>query len=167
MRRQPVPLLMMERPMKDNPGAKLAAMKFSFDADADANREVERRIARRAAKRDTISYSELVEGITFRLPNVAGGAPIQLGDSGEWSDLDRAILGSVLGRISADSYARAGFLASAVSVSKSTKEPSEGFKALVREAGFLRKTSGAEYLAFWVDQLNKAFDWFEANPPAA
>ena len=151
--------------MQNTPGAKLAAMKFSYDADADANREVEHRIARRAAKRDTIIYSELVEGITFRLPNVSGGAPIQLGDSGEWTDLDRAILGSVLGRISADSYARSGFLASAVAVSKSTKEPSEGFKALAREAGFLRSTSGDAYLIFWIDQLNKAFDWFEANQP--
>ena len=153
--------------MDSIPSAKLAAMRFSFDADQDANREVERRIGLSAAKRDTISYSTLVEGVTFRLPNVAGGAPVQLGDSGEWTDLDRAILGSVLGRISADSFARAGFLASAVAVSKSTKEPSEGFKALVREAGFLRKTSGEEYLAFWINQLNKAFDWYGAQQPQA
>src|SRR5450759_1428516 len=112
--------------MDNSPGAKLAAMKFAYDGDARDNREIERRLARRAAKRGTIQYSDLVAGITFHLPNVAGGSPFQLGELGEWTDLDRAILGSVLGRISSDSYANAGFLLSAVAVSKATQEPSEG-----------------------------------------
>lgn len=144
---------------------KLAAMRFTYDGDAKANQEIERRIAHRAAKRLTIRYSELVDGITFRLPNVAGGSPFRLGELGDWTDLDRAILGSVLGRISADSYLRAGFLASAVAVSKSTDEPSEGFKALVREAGLLRNTKGDAFMLFWSDQLNKAYDWYGAHPP--
>jgi hypothetical protein len=140
-------------------------MQFTYGGDTAANAEISLRIARRAAQRDTIPYSELVQGVTFRLPNVAGGSPFQLGELGDWTDLDRAILGSVLGRISADSYARAGFLASAVAVSKATKEPSEGFKALVREAGFLRSTKGDDFMVFWSEQLNKAYDWFAAHPP--
>jgi hypothetical protein len=152
--------------MSESPAAKFAAMRFAYDGDARANREIERRIAQRAVKRRTIPYSELVDGVTFRLPNVAGGSPFQLGELGEWTGLDSAILGSVLGRISADSYVRAGFLASAVAVSKSTDEPSEGFKALVREAGLLRSTKGDAFVLFWSDQLTKAYDWYAANPPA-
>lgn len=151
--------------MPESPAERLAAMRFTYDGDATANHEIERRIAQRAAKRRTIPYSELVDGVTFRLPNVAGGSPFQLGELGEWTDLDRAILGSVLGRISADSYLRAGFLASAVAVSKSTDEPSEGFKALVRDAGLLRSTKGDAFMLFWSDQLNKAYDWYAAHAP--
>lgn len=152
--------------METSPKARLASMKFAYDGDPNANQEIERRLARRAAKRGKpIQYSELVAGVTFRLPNVAGGSPFQLGELGEWTELDRAILGSVLGRISADSYANAGFLLSAMAVSKATKEPSEGFKTLVREAGLLRSTKGDAFIIFWGEQLNKAYDWFEAHPP--
>lgn len=146
--------------MGENAAKKLATLRFPYDGDVGANQEVERRITRAAAQRQTIAYSDLVAGITFRLANVAGGAPFQLGELGEWTDLDRAILGSVLGRISVDSYLRAGFLASAVAVSKSTREPSEGFKSLVRDAGFLRSTNGDAFMLLWSDQLNKAFEWF-------
>lgn len=68
------------------------------------------------------------------------GQPFQLGELGEWTDLDRAILGNVLGCISVDSFLRGGFLASALAVSKTTREPSEGFKALAQDAGLLRTT---------------------------
>jgi len=151
--------------MDDNARHKLASMNFAFDGDSAANNEIERRIAARALQRRTIPYSELVTGVTFRLPNVAGGSPLRLGEMGDWTDLDRAVLGSVLGRISADSYLRAGFLASAVAVSKSTEEPSEGFKALVREAGLLRSTRGDAFVLFWSDQLTKAYDWYSSHPP--
>jgi hypothetical protein len=140
-------------------------MRFNYDGDLAASREIELRIARRAARRKTITYSELVDGVTFRLRNVHDGAPFQLGELSEWTDLDRAILGSVLGRISADSYARAGILASAVAVSKSTNEPSEGFEALAREAGFLHSTRGEDFMLFWSQELTEAHDWFEAHPP--
>src|SRR5690349_18237388 len=68
---------------------KLAAMQFTYDGDYAANAEIAQRIAERAAQRKTIFYSELVRGVTFRLPNVAGGSPFQLGELGEWTDLDR------------------------------------------------------------------------------
>ncbi len=73
---------------------------------------------------------------------------LQLDALGEWTDLDRATLGNVLRRISVGSYLRGGFLASAVAVSKTTREPSEGFKALAREAGLLRTTKGDAFVLF-------------------
>lgn len=149
--------------MSVDPRSRLAAMTFHYDGDMKANREIARRIAKCARRNGVITYSELVQGIDFRLPNVAAGAPFQLGELGEWTDLDRAVLGSVLGRISADSYLRAEFLASAVAVSKSSREPSEGFKQLVQEAGLLRNPRGDDFVLFWSEQLQKAYDWFEAN----
>jgi len=61
--------------MSESPREKLAAMRFAYDGDARANKEIEHRIAHRAGTRLTIRYSELVAGVTFHLPNVAGGSP--------------------------------------------------------------------------------------------
>lgn len=150
--------------MDQHARARLATMDFPYDGDVDANREIARRIAATARRRDTIPYGELVKGVTFRLANVARGQPFQLGELGEWTDLDRAILGNVLGRISVDSFLRGGFLASAVAVSKTTREPSEGFKALAQEAGLLRTTKGDAFVLFWTEQLNMAYDWYASHP---
>ena len=151
--------------MEITPSARLAAMRFVYDGDAAANQEIGLRLARKAAKCELVVYSKLVIGITFHLPNVAGGAPFQIGELGEWTDLDRAILGSVLGRLSADSFLSSGFLLSAVAVSKTTRRPGEGFKALAREAGLLRSAAEDDFTLFWSNQVNKAYDWYRVHPP--
>lgn len=151
--------------MATSPKTIFASMQFPYDGDAAANRAIEKRIAERARRGRTITYSELADGVTFRLPNVHGGAPFQLGALGEWTELDRAVLGSVLGRISADSYVRAGILASAVAVSKATQEPSEGFKTLVRDAGLVRTTKGDDFVLFWSAEFQKAAEWFRSQSP--
>src|SRR5687768_12856230 len=90
--------------MPDLVADKLIRMTWSYgDGDPAALRELNRRIALTARARRTIPYSELVKGVTFQLANVAEGAPFQLGELGVWTELDRSILGSFLGRISADS----------------------------------------------------------------
>jgi hypothetical protein len=139
-------------------------MEWSYgDGDPAALRDLKRRIAARARARRTIPYAELVQGITFSLPNVADGRPFQLGELGHWTELDRAILGSFLGRVSSDSYRQAGFLASAVAVSMTTQEPSEGFRNLVREIGLMPRGRDA-FVLFWSDQLTKAYEWFASRP---
>ena len=143
---------------------KLTRMNWSYgDGDPQALLELKRRIAATARARRTIPYSELVKGVTFRLPNVAEGAPFQLGELGVWTELDRSILGSFLGRISADSYLEGRFLASAVAVSMSTNEPSEGFRNLVRDIGLMPKGRDA-FVLFWSEQLTKAYDWYASHP---
>ena len=137
---------------------KFAAMKFTYPDDNAALAELKGRLVATGRKRDLIPYSKLVEGVTFRLPNVAQGEPFQIG--GEWSDLDRAVVGSFLGKISADSYAQGGFLASALAVSKTTDEPSEGFRALVKELGLLRTARRDDCILFWSAQVAKAYDWY-------
>lgn len=130
------------------------------DLDSAARAELERRLADTACREDLVRYSDLVRGIMFNLPNVQS-SPLELGVP-EWADLHRAILGDFLGKISCDSYERAGFLASSVAVSGSTHEPSEGFRELIRELG-LASTHGDSYLTFWGDQVQKAQDWFKEH----
>jgi hypothetical protein len=105
-----------------------------------------------ARREDLIAYSDLVRGITFNLSNVRE-SPLELGVP-QWTDLHRAILGGFLGRISCDSYEQAGFLARAVAVSGTDSQPSERFKALVKELDVV-STQGDAYLAFWIDQVHR------------
>ena len=130
------------------------------DGDSAARKELERRLGDAARREKLIPYSDLVRGITFNLLNVRE-SPVELGVP-EWTDLHRAILGDFLGRISCDSYEQAGFLASAVAVSSTDHQPSEGFKALVKELG-LASTQGNAYLAFWIDQVHKAQKWYKTS----
>lgn len=140
---------------------RIHAMRWHYaNLDPAARTELERRLADTARREDLVRYSDLVRGIIFNLPNVQS-SPLELGVP-EWTDLHRAILGDFLGRISCDSYERAGFLASAVAVSGATHEPSEGFRELVRELG-LASTHGVAYLAFWGDQVQRAQEWYREN----
>lgn len=140
--------------------------RFSYDADLEARREIELRLAETGRRRGLITYSDSVRGITFHLPNVPGGAGIQLGLP-EWTDLHRAIIGSYLGLISCDSYAQAGFLSSAIAVSAATHEPSEGFRALVRDIGLAGYFTKDSFLRFWLEQVRMAHDWYSAQARSA
>lgn len=140
---------------------RIRAMRWHYaDGDPAARAELERRLADIARRGDLVRYADLVRGITFNLSNVQS-SPLELGVP-EWTALHRAILGEFLGKISCDSYERAGFLASALAVSGHTGEPSEGFRELVRELG-LASTQGTAYLAFWGDQVRKAHEWYSTT----
>jgi hypothetical protein len=135
-----------------------AAMEWTYE-DPRAGHELTRRIAEKGRKQGLIIYSELVRGVEFRLPNVAHGAPYTI-DVFEWTGLDRAILGSFLGRISADSYQEGGFLATALVVNKSGYRPSDQFFEWMEKLGVLPDLSDDTVLAFWADQCNKAMKWY-------
>lgn len=117
------------------------------------------RSTHRRRRAGTIHYSELVQGIEIQLPNVDNGRPFELGVP-EWRDLDRAILGQILGKISLDSYAKHGILASALVTSKTSEEPSEGFWTLVEELGLSTATRQDARLLFWSDVLRQAHEWY-------
>ena len=72
--------------------------------DTKALSTLEERIAAAGRKRFLITYSELVRGVTFNLPNVQRPRTIDVTD---WQELDRAIVGNFLGYISMRSYERA------------------------------------------------------------
>jgi hypothetical protein len=138
---------------------------YYADKDPDARAELARRIrerARRGEESEPLTYSELVEGVVFRLPNVNGGVPFQLGMP-EWTELDRKILGEFLGYISKESYEEGGIIASALVVSKTTSKPSEGFRALMRQVGLLRGSKSDDATLLWVSELRKAQDWYKTR----
>lgn len=132
------------------------------DGSAAAVAELGRRIAEVGRREGTISYSDVVRGIELRLPNVHDGHPFELGVP-DWPDLDRAILGELLGKLSLDSLDRGDFLASAVVTSKVSGEPSEGFWALVSELGFFQSSNEEKRALYWSDGLRRAHEWYAAN----
>jgi hypothetical protein len=143
----------------------LQSMQWVYaDGDPLAREQLKRRLAETA--RDPfshlITYTDLVFGIVFHLPNVAHGAPLQLGMP-EWTDLHRAIIGDFLGSISAESYEQGGFLASALVVRKDANAPGAGFRWLVEELGLVKTQRNTDFDTVWIDQIQKARDWYAAH----
>jgi hypothetical protein len=147
----------------DDLATKLGAIKWRYaDQDAAAKAELARRIGAKGRKLGLVTYSDLVRGVTFRLPNVNNGVPFQI-DTDEWTGLHRAILGDFLGAISADSYREAGFLATALVVNKLEYTPSDQFFKWMEELGVLPDLREDTVLAFWAQQVNKAHNWYRRN----
>ena len=98
---------------------RLEAIEWVYgDHDPVALAELSRRIAAVGRTRqDFLNYSELVDGIAFRLSNVTAGEPYEIR---EWTNLDRNIIGSFLGRIVLDSHRRGRFFASALVIGKAS-----------------------------------------------
>ncbi len=133
------------------------------EGDASALAELEKRLAESARRHALVTYTELVRGLTFRLPNVAQGQPFQLGVP-EWTELHSAILKDFLNHISCDSYLRGGFLASALAVRKITGEPSEGFRSLVDKLGLFHSSKRDDFAVFWSQEVQKTYDWYASHP---
>jgi hypothetical protein len=143
--------------------AKLLAKPWPYStADPAAYAEISSRVARVGKRRELINYSRLTSGLELRIESVGGSVPFELGVP-DWTDLDRSILGDLLGRLSLESYQRGAFLASALVTSKGTQEPGEGFWNFVAELGVLSSTSPTRRLLFWSDQVRIAHDWYAAN----
>ena len=120
------------------------------------------RIAEAGRKGGTITYSALVMGVTFHLPSLA--KPEHIIDTGEWEDLDRAIVGDFLGYLSMESYERAEFLCSALVVSKSDGTPGEGFYALLKELGLIASSKTDKAMYLWADHVAKAHEYYGRGP---
>ena len=135
------------------------AMKWKYaDKDPEALAELERRIAGAARRRSLITYSDLVRGVRFNLPNLREGE--RTIDVADWQELDRAIVGDFLGYISQRSYEHHRFFSSALVVTKTDGAPSEGFYTLMRDLGLISsgKTDKAMYL--FADHVAKAHTWY-------
>lgn len=139
-------------------------IKWSYaPRDLTAAAELRHRIAERGRKGALIRYSDLVAGVTFRLPNVASGAPFQI-DVGDWTDLDRALLGDYLGYLSLETYEQHGFMASALVVSKADDTPSDGFWSLMKLLGLVSSPRSDKATFFWLDQVRRAHEWYVEHP---
>lgn len=143
---------------------KLADYSWNFaNRDPRALKELEKRIINTARRQDVITYSDLVKGITFSLPNVNGGQPFQI-EPDDWSDLHRAIIGEFLGCISADSYAKFGIFLSAIVVTKADGTPGQGFVNFMRELEVLTRPGEDAAIEFWVNEVRKVYKFYKQHP---
>ena len=141
----------------DEVAKRMAAILWKWgDKDAIALEELERRIARHLRQNDYITYSDLVQGVVFRVPGINNGLPYQV-DVHNWSWLDRALVGEFLGYISLRSYRRYGFMASAVVVDKTALYPSDHFFKWMKDLAVLPDTEENTKIEFWNAQLQKAY----------
>ena len=129
------------------------------DKDLAAIAELTNRIAETGRKFGLISYTDLVSGVPFHYPNIDSGQPHFISVFGEWSGLDRRIVGDCLGYISMQSYKEAKFMASALVIARLESKPSDIFFEWMKELGALPSTSEMAVLKFWSEQVNKAHQW--------
>lgn len=145
---------------------RFGAIKWHYaPRDEGARSELENRIAAVGRRGGLITYSDLVRGVTFSLPNLREAK--HLIDTGDWQDLDRAILGDFLGYLSMESYERAGFFSSALVVSKQDGTPGEGFYNLLKELGLIAKSKTDKAMFLWADHVAKAHTWYSKPDGAA
>jgi hypothetical protein len=110
-----------------------------------------------------LTYSQLVDGVTFRLPTVEGGEPFEI-DTRDWRSIDREIVSKFLGRMDSDSYRQGRFFASALVIAVSGNRPGPGFFDLAREVGLLRSHTRDDEDRFWFAQERAAREWYRAYP---
>jgi hypothetical protein len=139
---------------------KIASWEWKYaQQDPAAEAELTQRLIRAASVRDILRYSDLVSGVTFRIPTVNDGREFQI-DVHAWTELDRAILGDFLGSIAATSYAKHSFLLSSIAVSKLDGAPTAPFFKWAADLGLLQDNSQSGQLAFWITQTNLTYDHY-------
>ena len=131
------------------------------EADPAALAELERRIVGVGRAGKLITYSDLVLGVRFDLPNLKE-SPRYI-DIHAWQGLDRSILGDFLAVVSKRSDERAGFLAGALAVTAYDGTPGEGFHALLKELGLIPMQSSSLALDLWVEHVSKAHAWYRQH----
>lgn len=143
--------------------AKLKSYKWKYpNVDKNALEKLSERIAAAGKERRMIKYSELVSSIAFRLPNVKNGEPYFI-KTWDWSGFDRGLIGEFLGYISVNSYIKWGFMASAIVVLANDYEPSPIFFDWMSDLELISYIDEDTKLAFWADQVKKAFKYYSEN----
>ncbi len=118
------------------------------------------RIAETGKRFGLISYSDLVMGVDFHYPNINNGHSYRI-TIYDWTGLDRKIIGDCLGYISMESYKQAGFMASALVISRLESKPSDIFFEWMEYLNVLPDTREDTVLRFWSEQVHYAHQWFK------
>ena len=87
------------------------------DKDPAALAVLQKRISEVGRSLGLITYTDLVKGVEFHLPNINNGAAYSI-TTYNWTGLDRRIIGDFLGYASYQSYSNHGFMASALVVNR-------------------------------------------------
>lgn len=132
------------------------------DKGSSALATLESRIAATGRDLGLITYSDLVRGVKFEVPTIRDGKPFEI-HVHDWTEFDRALIGDFLGLVSARSYERARFMASALVVSKGEYKPSWHFFQWMETLDVLPDLADEKVMAFWANEVNKAHKWFKAH----
>ena len=114
------------------------------DKDPVAREQLKERIEETGRNLQLTTYSELVNGIIFHLPNVMEGADYQI-HTFDWSGLDRRIIGDFLGHITME------------------YKPSKHFFDWMASLNVLPNLDEETVLAFWAEHVNLAHNWYRSN----
>jgi hypothetical protein len=149
--------------MEDDTCHKMRAINWKWaDKDPQALAALEEKIAAAGRNLQMITYSDLVKGVEFHLPNVRNGEAYRI-PIHNWSGFDRGMLGEFLGYISMRSYCAHGFMASSLAVSRQEYKPSDLFFEWMVRLNVLPNTNEETVLKFWIEQVNKAHNWYKAG----
>jgi len=147
----------------DTIAKKLSECKWIYaPQDPIAYAEIEKRIIETGQNLRLITYTDLVKGIEFHLPNVGEGGVHRMNIAG-WTGLDRHIIGDFLGQLSCHSYCDHGFMANALVVNKNEYKPSPIFFNWMQSLDVLQDTKEDTILRFWAEQVNKAHNWYRSR----
>jgi hypothetical protein len=143
--------------------AQMEAVNWNYADKDPAAREVLRTRIQNAAKQTKmLRYSELAEGVEFRLPQIRGGDPYYI-TTWDWTGLDRKIIGEFLGYLSMESWREGQFMVSALVIGGLEHQPSDQFFAWMKELGVLPNVKKDTVYAFWSEQVKKAFDFYRGR----
>jgi hypothetical protein len=130
------------------------------DKDPQALAILEERIAKASAHENrTITYSDLVRGVEFNLPD---GSVYEICDFQNYG-FDSRLIGDYLAYICKRSYERAGFMASAAVVMKEEGIPSPPFFGFMTKLGLLKSPNDDRATELWVKELDKAHQYYKSN----
>ncbi len=92
------------------------------DKDPVALAILEKRISEAGRSLSLITYTDLVKGVEFHLPNINSGSSYSI-TTFDWTGLDRRIIGDFLGYASYRSYSKHHFMTSALVVNRDEFRP--------------------------------------------
>jgi hypothetical protein len=143
--------------------AQMQAVNWTYaDKDPAALAELRKRLEDAGRRTKLLRYSELAQGVVFHLPQIRGGTSYEI-TTWDWSGLDRRIIGEFLGYLSMESWQETQLMVSALVVSGIEYQPSEIFFEWMKQLGVLPNLREETVLAFWSDQVKKAFAYYRSR----
>ncbi len=143
--------------------AKMSEVDWSYgNKDMNALAILEKRIAETGRSLGLITYTDLVKGVEFHLPNINSGNAYSI-KTYDWTGLDRRIIGDFLGYASYRSYKKHGFMISALVVNRDEFRPSWHFFDWMKYLGVLPDLEEDTVMQFWITQINLAHNRLKAN----
>ncbi len=122
---------------------------------------LEHRIAEAGRRERLITYSDLVSGIDFRLPNINGGKPHRI-VTHDGNGLDRRIIGDFCAYATWKTLKKHGFMANALFVTREEGKPGDQFFKWMKQLRAFDPEQETDD-EFWLGQVKIAHAWYKNN----